>query len=157
GRAAKVEIRDPRGNVVYQKDLTTSASGSVDGELRLGDEPPLGHYYIMSTLGGYGQFRVEEYRKPEYEVKAKFEGGARIQGDELKVEVSVDYYFGSPVVDSEISYEIRRRPYFKFPWRCFYSEWDWYDDGDEDDDDDDAPARRGRPMRGGWAPDEVVT
>ncbi|HEU4338684.1 MAG TPA: MG2 domain-containing protein, partial [Planctomycetota bacterium] len=157
GKTTKVEIRDPRGNVLYQKDLATNASGAVDGELRLGDEPPLGHYYIMSSLGGYGQFRVEEYRKPEYEVKAKFEGGARIQGDELKVEVSVDYYFGSPVVDSEISYEIRRRPHYKFPWRCFYAEWDWYDDGDEDDDDDEAPVRRGRGWRHGWAPEEVVT
>lgn len=157
GRVANVAIRDPRGNIVYQEDLTTSAAGSVAGEFRLGDEPPLGHYYVQSSLGGYGQFRVEEYRKPEYEVIAKFDGGARIQGEDLKVAVSVDYYFGSPVVDAEISYEIRRRPYFKPYWRGFYSEWDWYGDDEDDDDEDERPMRRGRGFHGGWGPEEVVS
>ena len=159
GKVAKVTIRDPRNNVVYEKDLTAGPAGSVDGEFLLGDEPPLGHYYLYSSLGGYGQFRVEEYRKPEYEVKARFEGGPRLQGEELKAEISVDYYFGSPVVDSEVSYEIRRSPYYKTYWRCFYAEWDWYDDDDEDEDDDEGPSVRkgGRGIRGGWGPEEVVT
>ena len=157
GRGATIVIRDPRYNIVCQKELTTNDHGSISGEFRLGDEPPLGVYYLYSSLGGYGQFRVEEYRKPEFEVKARFEGGPILQGDDLRALISVDYYFGSPVVDSEVSYEIRRRPYHPAPWRCFYPEWDWADDGGDDDEEDEAPFHRGKRGRHGWAPEEVVT
>jgi hypothetical protein len=135
------------------------ANGAINGDLTLPATAPLGYYSISLRSGeqyaGNTGFHVEEYRKPEYEVKVRFEGGARLQGEDLKVEASVDYYFGSPVVESEVTYEVRRRPYYKNVWRCFYDEWDWFDDDDDGDDDEDAPRIRGRHR--GWGPVEVVT
>lgn len=138
GQDAAVTIHDPRHNVIYQKTMKTGPNGSVAGQFQLGDEPPLGHYSVTSSLGGYGQFRVEEYRKPEYEVKVKFQGAPYVQGDDLKGEISVDYYFGSPVVEADVAWELWKAPYYPMRWYCFRGEWDW-DGGYDDDEDDESP------------------
>ncbi len=127
----QVTIRDARYNTLQQKDVVTNEFGSVSGELMLGDEPPIGMYYVHTSLGGYGQFRVEEYRKPEYEVIAAFEGTPYAVGDDLKARIDVKYYFGSPVVDSDLTYTIWRRPYYKAYWRCWDYGWGFDDDEEE--------------------------
>ena len=53
----RIEIRDPRWNLVYQKDHTTDELGTVAGEFTLGDEPSLGMYYLQSSIGGQGSGR----------------------------------------------------------------------------------------------------
>ena len=72
GKQVSVEIDDAENKPVYQKMLTVGARGSISR--RNYDSP-------VATLGGYnievksgdsvmsGDFEVEEYKKPEYEVR----------------------------------------------------------------------------------------
>ncbi len=153
GQQAQVTIQDPRGNAIYRRILPTDAFGTVAGELRLGDEPPLGMYTVYSSLGGYGQFRVEEYRKPEYEVEARFVAAPYLSGDDLQGEIAVKYYFGSPVVEADLNWELYRRPLYRGRWYGFEESWGWDDDDDDDDDDYEYSKRKGR---GYYGPGERV-
>lgn len=132
----KVRINDPRGNVVLEQSYTSNAEGSFSGELILGAEPPLGVYNIDLEIQGqhYGpwhsqgnQFRVEEYKKPEFKVEVTPAKSAYRVGDDIQIQIKADYYFGQPVAGAQVEYEIWRdefhstwNPPHPFPW--YYEE-----------------------------------
>lgn len=107
-----VEVMDPQGNRIYKEDLPTGAWGSFYGSLTLADEPALGSYSIVATIGGeqhWSSFSVAEYRKPEWSVEVKFGEARYIAGDRLEAELSASYYFGSPVQNASVSYRVYRQ------------------------------------------------
>lgn len=128
---AEVEIKDAKGNAIYKENLTINEFGSISGNLTLGDEPPLGTYTIYVTAGGasgQGTFKVEEYRKPEYQVKLEPEKSVYIRGDTVKVDLYASYYFGKPVTNADVEYTIYRAPYHRpcVGYRCYYLETSIY-------------------------------
>ncbi len=167
GEKRVVEIRDAKGNKVYEKTHAFNAFGSTEGEILLGDEPPLGEYKIFLRTEqedantyqhswqwygqwgngphSFGKFRVDEYRKPEYKVDVEFKKTPVLQGDTVDASVLAKYYFGSPVVDAEVKYTVYRRHHY-YSWHCWAYYFDWYT---EDADDDGIYEGKGR--RGGRA------
>ncbi|HEX7897430.1 MAG TPA: MG2 domain-containing protein [Planctomycetota bacterium] len=167
GEKRVVEIRDAKGNKIYEKIHAFNAFGSAEGEITLGDEPPLGEYKIFlreekadpntyqhswrwygswgTAPRDFGQFRVDEYRKPEYKVDVEFKKSPVLQGESVEASILAKYYFGSPVVDAEVKYQVFRRHHYYY-WRCWDYYYDWYT---EDGDDDVYEGKRGR--RGGRA------
>lgn len=127
-----VRIRDPRGKVVFDRTLTTNQDGSLSGELKLGAEPPLGVYRIDVVIDGRtynpweckgNQFRVEEYKKPEFKVDVAAAKPSYRVGDEISIDVVAKYYFGEPVAGADVEYEVWRsefhstyRPPRRYPW-----------------------------------------
>jgi len=110
-----VIVRDPRGNELYRHAHVTDAFGVFSGSLAIGDVPPLGEYPIEVQITGEGRvevagdrFRVEEYRKPDYEVRVEAAGAIR-SGDPAKATIAARYYFGSPTADAAVT------------WRVFWS------------------------------------
>ena len=72
GQRFQVRIHSPKNEQVYSQSLTADEYGGVAGEFKLPVDAALGVYRISHTSGGHygGQtFRVEEYKKPEFEVK----------------------------------------------------------------------------------------
>lgn len=69
-------------------------------------------------------FSVEEYKKPEYKVEVKAD--KEQYGDKEKIELNIqsDYYFGSPVPDADVVYNIYKKPLYR-PW-WYYSEYSWF-------------------------------
>lgn len=120
----KVQVTDPKGGKVLEKELTTNEYGSITDELMLGEEPPLGNYQIQvmkGTFAQYGSFKVEEYRKPEYEVNVNSKDKYILQGEETKFDVEAKYYFGAPVANSDFTYTITRQNYYP---RYYHYWWD---------------------------------
>ncbi|MBX7243989.1 MAG: hypothetical protein K1X53_00725 [Candidatus Sumerlaeaceae bacterium] len=122
GRKYYAEIYDARNNVVQRyEDVEANEFGAISGELTLGEQPPLGAYRInistsdRKTHMGSESFRVEEYKKPEFDVKVTVSDKLFRTGSKVKAEVNAVYYFGSPVADAEIKYTVRRRQHW-FPW-----------------------------------------
>ncbi len=112
GQSVKVEIRDPRDNLLSKQELVTSDWGSFCGEFTLGSEPPLGAYSIIATIGGeqhWSSFTVAEYRKPEWSVDVKFERDRYIAGDTLQATCEASYYFGAPVANARVEYRVYRQ------------------------------------------------
>jgi len=119
GRAVRVRIRNPKRKYVYDETLTTNDFGSVHGELTLGEEPPLGLYSIRVSVPGFkrvstargARFRVEEYKKPEFEVKVTTDEPQVKLGSKVRVKINASYYFGGPVAGAEVGYRVFRRAY----------------------------------------------
>jgi len=121
GKSVTVQINDPEQKPVYQKTLTTTASGSVHDDLVLAPAAALGNYYIEVHLGNdfaNGNFEVEEYKKPEYEVRVTPAKSRVLQGETVQATIDSRYYFGEPVNGAKVEYAVYRDRYW-FPL--------WYD------------------------------
>ena len=119
GLALHVEIYDAKNIKVATHDWTADKNGSAEGQLALGEEPPLGTYRIQirSKEGGrwrwYGNanFRVEEYKKPEFEVTVKpGEDHAKL-GQPITAVIQAKYYFGAPVNEGTVKYKVFRQSF----------------------------------------------
>jgi uncharacterized protein YfaS (alpha-2-macroglobulin family) len=172
-----VEIRDPKGNKVYEKLHTVGPFGSSSGQLVLGDEPSLGEYTILTRtekeepnlhqwnwqwMGRWGnapwngvRFRVDEYRKPEYKVDVAFKKKTVLQGEDVEATVDARYYFGSPVADAEVAYTVTRRGYW-YTWRCWDFYYDWYVEDENEDGGFYSGKRGGRVPRGYYGGEQVL-
>ncbi|NOY05830.1 MAG: hypothetical protein GXO82_04235 [Chlorobi bacterium] len=114
----QVKIYDSRYAEIFRDTLTTNALGTLHGEFKLGEEPPLGSYAVAVVIEDreYSQsFRVEEYKKPEYEVKVVLDKKRYARGDSIRARIQSTYFFGSPVSGGRVEYFVFRSRYYK-PW-----------------------------------------
>jgi len=126
GRTVAVEIKEAGDKPVYRKQLTANANGTIHDEFALSASAALGYYSIEGRLGeAYimnGSFEVEEYKKPEYEVRVAPAKTRVLQGETVRAVIDSRYYFGEPVSGATVKYSVSRSRYW-FPL--------WYDP-DED-------------------------
>ncbi|MGI8908265.1 MAG: MG2 domain-containing protein [Candidatus Sumerlaeaceae bacterium] len=122
-----VEILDPKNaRLMLHEKVELTEFGSLSGELDLPDAAPLGQYrvYLRQTASntniGSGDFRVEEYKKPEYEVTVNAGKEVVRVGGKVQADVSARYYFGAPVADAAVKYTVRRRPRYSTWWDCAF-------------------------------------
>ena len=127
----QVQLTNPKGERVLDKQIRADAFGGVDGEYLLPDDAPLGVYYI--NLYGYGgsSFRVEEYKKPEFEVKVEAPDKPVMLGEKIKAKVVAKYYFGAPVTEAKVKYKVLRTNHSAnwYPaglWDWFYGSGYWW-------------------------------
>lgn len=112
------EITDSDGKVAFKKTLAISRFGTVHGEFDLPVTAALGYYSLKLQAGeadAYGGFNVEEYKKPEYEVKIKPSQPRVVQGERVEARIEARYYFGEPVRGAKVKYTVRRARYYP-PW-----------------------------------------
>lgn len=118
-QSVSIEIQDPEQKPVYRKTVTTSASGSVQDELVLPAAAALGSYSINLKYGesqASGGFEVEEYKKPEYEVRVTPAKTRVLEGEAVQATIEARYYFGEPVPGAKVKYSIYRSRYFYPLW-----------------------------------------
>ncbi|MHC4502638.1 MAG: alpha-2-macroglobulin family protein [Planctomycetota bacterium] len=125
-----IAIYDPKGTVVHNARLALDEFGGGHGAFTLGSEPPLGvyrikidRYYPDARRNAGGLFRVEEYKKPEFEVAVKPDSTQTKLGGKITVKIESRYYFGAPVVGAQVTYKVFREDY-----RHVYAgpaEYDW--------------------------------
>ncbi|MGK0188984.1 MAG: hypothetical protein ACI9R3_004800 [Verrucomicrobiales bacterium] len=142
GRKVNLTINDPRGQKMLEQRLNADAYGGVDHTLTLGENAPLGNYSIQindSGISGYANFRVEEYKKPEFQVTVKAPDEPVALGDKISAEIDAKYYFGAPVTNATVKYKVMRSDfsahwYPSRPWDWMYGsgywwfgyDYDWY-------------------------------
>jgi len=123
-----VIIKDSRYAEVYKKVLKTNENGSFDGTYKIDKDAPLGTYTITTLINEKNStttnFTVEQYKKPEYKVTVKTDRGQYYGNDRLTATVEAKYFFGSPVADADVEYNVYKVRYYK-PWWAF-SEWAWW-------------------------------
>jgi len=123
--AVSVRVTDERDTLLYSGRLTTSDFGSLNGKFTLPEDALPGSYTIsLNTRGGHydDYFSVAEYRKPEYEVKVVTPVKRYHQGQTIKAAVRADYYYGAPVPNAELYYQVMRSQ------NWYYSEGDAWDE-----------------------------
>jgi len=114
--AVTVTVKDAAGNTVSTRaDLALDAHGSVYSSLPLGTGAALGAWTVAVQAGGQsfsGQFRVEEYVKPDYAVTVETDAAYYVTGDTATVTVRADYYFGQPATDAQVTLRVFRGYYW---------------------------------------------
>ncbi len=145
GRKFTVWVNDPRGQKVFEKAFTADEYGGFDGEFALEKGATLGMYRIHlpnqlnGGIGGGASFRVEEYKKPEFEVKLEALEKPVMLGEKIAAKIQARYYFGAPVTEAKVHYKVLRSDYSArwypvCPWDWFYGpgywwfayDYDWY-------------------------------
>ncbi len=120
-QTVSVQISDPDGKPVYQKSLTTNSNGIIHDELPTTRTSALGSYFIQVRAGESemsGNFEIQEYKKPEYEVRVTPGKPRVLEGESVETVIDARYYFGEPVNNGKVKYSIYRSQYW-FPL--------WYD------------------------------
>ncbi|MDT8389844.1 MAG: MG2 domain-containing protein [Lentisphaeria bacterium] len=119
-----VRVRTPQGEEVYAKTLKADEYGGFEDELRLGGEAALGVYWIQVDGHGGGSFRVEEYKKPEFEVTVEAPSEPVMLGETVTAKVMAKYYFGSPVSAGKVNVKVQRYSHSADWWPV--APWDWF-------------------------------
>ena len=124
GTSFTARITNPKGEKVLEKTIEADAYGGIEGEYLLPDDAPLGVYYIQLVGYGGSNFRVEEYKKPEFEVKVEAPREPVMLGEKIDARVEAKYYFGAPVTEAKVKYKVLRSNYRSnwYPWGY----WDWF-------------------------------
>ena len=150
GKSFKIFINNPKGEKVYEKSLEADEYGGISDKLMLPDNATLGVYYINIdrrgktpfknpfSIGG-NSFRVEEYKKPEFEVSVEAPSEPVMLGEKVPAKVTAKYLFGAPVQNATVKYKVMRsehdsRWFAPMPWDWFYGsgywwfsyDYDWY-------------------------------
>jgi hypothetical protein len=107
-QAFQVELYDARGEKVWSGSLTAGPYGALVGSAALPDDASLGVYRIDIVGFGGGSFRVEEYRKPEFEVQVEGSATPTRLGEPFEAVVRAAYFFGSPVTKARVKYRVLR-------------------------------------------------
>lgn len=126
-----VEIYNPKGERIYAETLTADDYGGLEGKLELPIDATLGSYSIQlnatkdgaHVASGGNSFRVEEYKKPEFEVKIEAPTEPVMLGEKITAKIEAKYYFGAPVAKGTVKYKIYRSSYSE-AWYPI-APWDW--------------------------------
>jgi uncharacterized protein YfaS (alpha-2-macroglobulin family) len=115
-------------NPIMTFDLRTDKFGGVTGSLPLSPEAALGEYTLAIPTGrndheeNAGVFRVEMYKKPEFEVTVLPADKLVRPGEKVRARISARYYFGGPVRGGQIHYQVLREDH---PAQAPPQEYDW--------------------------------
>ncbi|MBI4878037.1 MAG: alpha-2-macroglobulin [Planctomycetes bacterium] len=123
GREIALEILDPRDESVLAEKRCCDEYGGLEGSVGLGPGAALGVYTIQVDDHYAGAFRVEEYKKPEFEVAVEAPAEPIALGERFTAVVKASYYFGGPVREAKVQYRVLRTSFEQewYPPRCY----DW--------------------------------
>ncbi len=131
GQSFQIEIRDPKNEKVYSTQVVADAYGGLEGSWELPAEATLGQYRINVVNHGGGTFRVEEYKKPEFEVTVDAPSEPVTLGKTITATITAKYYFGEPVTKATVKYKVLRTThtqhwYPQMPWDWLYGPGYWW-------------------------------
>jgi alpha-2-macroglobulin len=126
-----VQIHNPKGEKIVSETKRTDAFGGIEGEYAIPAGAPLGVYELRVEHRGGGSFRVEEYKKPEFEVTVDAPERPVMLGEKITATIKAKYYFGSPVTNAKVKYKVNRsshdeRWYPMGPWDWLYGPGYWW-------------------------------
>ena len=140
GEKISLRISDPMENKLGDANFALDKFGGASGEFKIPDDAKLGEYAISTyEEGRYDEirstFRVEEYRKPEFEVSVDTPKNAPMLGEKVSATVRAKYLWGDSVKKGVADITVRRTPrrinwYPSFEWSWLYgygSNWYFYD------------------------------
>ncbi|MFO0918524.1 MAG: MG2 domain-containing protein [Planctomycetaceae bacterium] len=135
GQEFTVQIQTPQGEKVYEQKFKADRYGGIEGEYALPKGAQLGVYSLQIVNYGGGNFRVEEYKKPEFEVSVQAPTEPAMLGEKITATIQAKYYFGAPVTSGKVKYKVLRsfhngNWYPPGRWDWFYGSGYWWFSGD---------------------------
>ena len=129
----QVTLNNPDGNNKNLGTQTTNEFGTFSLEIPLDNNQPLGYYNVEAKgengVEIYGQFRVAEFKPPNFKVDLKLDKQIAFIGEEIGAEAESNYLFGSPVQGAKAKYYLTRQETEFTPqdWQefAFGRQWFW--------------------------------
>jgi hypothetical protein len=119
GERAVTLISQTTGATLAKADRPLSDFGTVNGELRLPDDVPLGS--VQLTVGNAtATVAIEAYKKPEYVLDLTSAQHAVVGGTAARYTLSAAYLFGRPAGGMTVHYRAVRQAIYRWwggPWR----------------------------------------
>jgi uncharacterized protein YfaS (alpha-2-macroglobulin family) len=113
-----VSLLDPNGQSVDSRTLSTNAFGSASGEFNIPAGRVLGSWRITGSPYGEAHIRVEEYKRPTFEVALKDPTSPLRLNRPATFAGEAKYYFGLPVASGSVKWRVTVEP--EYPWW-----WEW--------------------------------
>lgn len=117
-----VELLDVNYKKVTSIDVEANQYGSFSGSFQLPVSGITGYYRLKTDFGQHG-FSVEEYKRPQFEVKFDPIKGSFKLNDSITAKGKAVAYSGANLTDASVNYRIVRRelvPYwYGYGWRRF--------------------------------------
>ncbi|HYN22646.1 MAG TPA: alpha-2-macroglobulin family protein, partial [Thermoanaerobaculia bacterium] len=123
-RSVTVSLHDPNSEAVESLSVTTNGFGTASGEFAIPAGRPLGHWSIETSEKGEATIRVEEYKRPTFEVMLEEPKDALRLGRPANFPGQARYYFGLPVAHGEVKWKAFRQGFL----------YSWWEDGSGDDE-----------------------
>ncbi len=109
----RVRLLDANGEQVAVRSVTTNDFGSASGEFAIPVGRLLGAWSLEAKEAVVG-VRVEEYKRPTYEVTFADTGAALKLNAPARLHGEARYYFGLPVTAGKVTWRVQREPLY--PW-----------------------------------------
>jgi alpha-2-macroglobulin len=109
-------VADSRGNEITKGAANVNAFGAFDFKFKLTDNMNLGlaNIRILTANGAYStyhQFNVQEFRRPEFEVRAKVDSEApHFVGGKADLSVEAKYYAGGGLANADANWTVTATP-----------------------------------------------
>jgi hypothetical protein len=119
-------VMDADNKTILSQDLPIGPHGTMATDLTLASDAGLG-YYSVRVFGDAAEinqssFYVEEYKKPEYQVKVTPSAQRVLQGNSIQAVIDARYFFGEPVANAKVKYVVHTSQHY------------WWDEEDSDSD-----------------------
>jgi len=118
GKEVKLILRDTNYKVVAEKTATTNAYGVATADFTLPSSGLTGRFILLSTAPShsYLSLRVEEYKRPTYQIELPEITQKYQNGDTLVVIGHAKTYSGMPVQGATVSYKVKREQALWWAW-----------------------------------------
>lgn len=109
------KVVGPRGNEMAKGKTQLNRFGGFDLKFKLPKTPNLGSARVEFQVSGLGtqgeryshRFQIQEFRRPEFEVKSSASQGPHIVGKGADVTIDAKYYSGGPLAGADVRWGVR--------------------------------------------------
>ena len=115
-RKVTVTLADANGTEVAKREVVTNSFGSAAGDFLLPAGRLLGSWTIQTSLGSSVGVRVEEYKRPTFEVTLDHPSQPPRINRPVQLTGHARYYFGLPVPTGKVAWRVTRAPRFPIWW-----------------------------------------
>lgn len=126
GKRVALSLRNANYKEIDSKTVTTDEYGMASVDFTLPEDGRNGQYSIRTNMAST-YFRVEEYKRPTYDVTLEKPATAYKAGDTITVKGVAKTYSGVPVANAKVAYNVKRN----IPWWWRY--WNSYGESNGDD------------------------
>jgi len=122
---ATVELYDPNNDDIASQALTSNTYGSIFGSFVLPTGKMTGQYYLEEEdAEGRKEFRVEEYKKPNFEVLMDTVKETFKIGGMVRATGQAQSFAGASITEGKVSYRVTRHQ--SYPYRSWSRPSNYY-------------------------------
>ncbi|UOE41987.1 MG2 domain-containing protein [Chryseobacterium suipulveris] len=129
GISQKISLHDANGEEISSQNFTTNEFGSYNGTFTLPTGKLNGQFSLQihgNRVDSYKDFRVEEYKRPKFEVNFEPIKNEYKYGETIELKGKATTFSGIPLSNASVNYEIKKR---NIRWMYFW----WFPRGDDNE------------------------